>query len=85
MLYVSWFSHLFSGMCAEFLPPYSPDYNLVELAFSKFKTCVKSREAEFYTMDQNEEEMEIHLFLLDAMFSVSAEDVWGYFRHCEYI
>ena len=72
-------------MRIEFLPSYSPDYNPIELAFSKFKMCLRSREAEFRTLDQNEEEMEIHLLLLDAMFSVSAEDSQGYFRHCEYI
>jgi len=72
-------------MRVEFLPPYSPDYNPIELAFSKFKMRVKSREAEFRTLDQDEQEMEIHLFLLDAMFSVSAEDARGYFRHCKYI
>lgn len=72
-------------MRVEFLPPYSPDYNPIELAFSKFKLHVRSREAEFHVMDQDEEEMEIHLFLLDAMFSVSAEDARGYFRHCKYI
>ena len=79
------FSHLSSGMRVEFLPPYSPDYNPIELAFSKFKTHIRSRETEFRTMDQDEEEMEVHLFLLDAIFSVSANDARGYFRRCEYI
>ena len=36
-------------------------------------------------MDQDDEEMEVHLFLLDAIFSVSANDARGYFRRCEYI
>ncbi|KAF9644061.1 hypothetical protein BDM02DRAFT_3103502 [Thelephora ganbajun] len=72
-------------MCVEFLPPYSPNYNPIELAFSKFKMCIKSREADFCSMDQDEEEMETHLFLLDAIFSVSAEDAQGYFRCCKYI
>lgn len=79
------FSHFPRGMRVEFLPPYSPDYNPIELAFSKFKAHIRSREAKFRIMDQDEEEMEIHLFLLDAIFSVSAEDAQGYFRHCEYI
>lgn len=72
-------------MHVEFLPPYSPDYNPIELAFSKFKAHIRSRETKFRIMDQTEEEMEIHLFLLDAIFSVSVEDAQGYFRHCEYI
>ena len=71
-------------MRIEFLPPYSPDYNPIELAFAKLKSTLRSREVEFRMMDQNEE-MEIHLFLLDAAFSVSSADAQGYFRHCEYI
>ena len=84
MLGILQFLPLFSGMRVEFLPPYSPDYNPIELAFSKFKSHIKSREAKFRTMDQNEE-MEIRLFLLDALFSVLPEDARGYFMHCEYI
>lgn len=72
-------------MRVEFLPPYSPDYNPIELAFSKFKARIRSQEAEFRALDQDEEEMEIRLFLTDAIFSISAEDARGYFRHCEYI
>ena len=72
-------------MRVEFLPAHSPDYNPIKFAFSKFKMYIKSREAEFRMMDQDEEEMEIHLFLLSAIFLVSAKDAWGYFRRCEYI
>ena len=74
-----------SGMRVEFLPPYSPDYNPIELAFSKFKAYIRSREADFCALDQDEDEMEIHLFLIDGVFSVTAEDARGYFRHCEYL
>jgi len=72
-------------MRVEFLPPYSPDYNPIELAFSKFKMRIRLKEVEFRVLDQDEEEMEIHLFLTDAIFSVSTEDARGYFRRCEYI
>ena len=72
-------------MHIEFLPPYSPDYNPIELTFSKFKMCIQSKEVEFRTLDQDKEEMEIHLFLINAIFSVTAEDAQGYFRHCNYI
>lgn len=72
-------------MRVEFLPPYSPDYNPIELAFSKFKAQIRSKETNFRAIDQDEEEMDIHLFLIDAIFCVTAEDARGYFRHCEYI
>ena len=51
------------GMQCEFLPPYSPDYNPIELAFSKFKACIKGKGAEFLALDQDEE-LDVHLFLI---------------------
>ena len=72
------------GMWCEFLPPYSPDYNPIELALSKFKACIKGKGAEFLALDQDEE-LDVHLFLIWAIYSVTAEDAHGYFRHCGYI
>ena len=72
------------GMRCEFLPPYSPDYNPIEAAFSKFKACIKGKAAEFLALDQDEE-LDVHLFLIRAIFSVTAEDAHGYFRLCGYI
>lgn len=71
-------------MRCEFLPPYSPDYNPIELAFSKFKAHIKRKEAEFRALDQDDE-LETHLFLVKAIYSVTPEDARGYFRHCGYI
>jgi len=71
-------------MRCEFLPPYSPDYNPIEPAFAKFKAYIRAKEAEFLALDQDEE-LDIHIFLIKAMFSVTAEDACGYFRHCGYI
>ena len=34
------------GVLYHYLPPYSPDYNPIELAFSKVKYAIKSMEAE---------------------------------------
>ena len=34
------------GVITHYLPPYSPDYNPIELAFSKVKYIIKSMEAE---------------------------------------
>ena len=72
-------------MRVEFLPPYSPDYNPIELAFSKFKAHIRSKEVNFRVLDQDEEKKEIYLFLVDAIFLVSEEDARGYFRHFEYM
>ena len=33
------------GVISHYLPPYSPDYNPIELAFSKVKYAIKSMDA----------------------------------------
>lgn len=59
-----------------FLPPYSPDLNPIEEAFSKVKAVlrragVRAREALIEVMGQ-------------ALDAVTAEDVRGFFEHCGY-
>lgn len=72
-------------MKCEFLPSYSPDFNPIELAFSKFKAYIKRGQRTFVSLagdgDDNEEMI---LFLHDAIWSVTREDAEGYFRHCSY-
>ena len=38
-----------AGAELRFLPPYSPDLNPIEMAFSKFKACLKRRAARTVT------------------------------------
>lgn len=69
-----------------FLPPYSPDYNPIELAFSAIKAFVRrdgtlGRE----DVDQNIDDMYVYLHLIKAAYSVTADDALGYFHHCGYI
>jgi transposase len=59
-----------------YLPPYSPDYNPIEEAFSKIKGILKkagarSREALVEAMGW-------------AITAVSSSDAEGFFRHCGY-
>ena len=59
-----------------YLPPYSPDLNPIELAFSKTKQALRSLanrtvEARWTTMQS----------VLDR---VSRRDAHGFFRHCGY-
>ncbi len=58
------------------LPPYSPDFNPIEEAFSKVKALL--RRAQARVLEALLEATE------DALVSVSAEDARGYFRHCGY-
>ncbi len=59
-----------------YLPPYSPDFNPIELAFSKIKAALRSLanrtvEALWTTMQS----------VLDR---VTTHDAYGFFRHCGY-
>ena len=58
------------------LPPYSPDFNPIEEAFSKVKTLL--RRAKARVLEALFEATE------EALSAVSAEDARGYFGHCGY-
>jgi transposase len=59
-----------------YLPPYSPDLNPIEQAFSKVKGLLRKAEAR------------THEVLIEAMgaalSAVSAQDASGFFQHCGY-
>jgi transposase len=59
-----------------YLPPYSPDFNPIEEAFSKVKGLL--RRAEARTREALIEAMG------RALCAVSARDAAGFFRHCGY-
>jgi transposase len=64
------------GACVEFLPPYSPDLNPIEMVFAKVKQLLRSlgcrtREALWTAMQS----------VLDA---VTPSDALNCFRHCGY-
>lgn len=59
-----------------FLPPYSPDFNPIELAFSKIKACVRRSEAR--TRSALDEA------IAAALKTISLQDVIGWFRHAGY-
>jgi transposase len=71
-----------------FLPPYSPDYSPIELAFSAIKYHIRrqgetGRDA--IAADGRNDDLRIRLFLLAAVFSVTAQDAVGWFSACGYM
>ena len=69
----------------EFLPPYSPDYNPIELAFSAMKYHLR-RDGEYVRMAMTElSDMEISCTLSLALYQISEADIFGWYRHCGYI
>lgn len=59
-----------------YLPPYSPDLNPIEKCWSKIKTYLRKAKA------RTREEWE--KALREALLSVTAEDVSGWFKSCGY-
>jgi transposase len=59
-----------------YLPPYSPDYNPIEQAFSKLKSYLRAACAR-----SQDTLMEV---IGEALSTISASDVEGFFEHCGY-
>jgi transposase len=66
-----------AGCRVLFLPTYSPDFNPIELAFSKIKQHLRRTQAR--TTEALEEA------IAHAIDQVTASDAGGYFRHCGYV
>ncbi|KIK79327.1 hypothetical protein PAXRUDRAFT_161525, partial [Paxillus rubicundulus Ve08.2h10] len=56
----------------EFLPPYSPDFNLIQLAFLAMKNGDYTRLAMTELSDE-----EIYISLLRALYIITPMDIFG--------
>ena len=65
-----------AGIAYRYLPPYSPDLNPIEPAWSKLKAAL--RRAKARTLDQLDTE------LPRALDTITARDAQGWFRHAGY-
>ena len=73
------------GMRVEFLPPYSPDYNPIELAFSAIKSYMRQCGEELRgAMSATGNNEEVFLLLSELVYSVTSDDAEGWFHHCGY-
>ena len=71
-------------MRCEFLPPYSLDFNPIELAFSAMKYHLR-RNGDYVRMVMKEKELsdeEIYVTLLKALYVITPQDSFGWFAHC---
>lgn len=64
------------GAHVEFLPPYSPDFNPIELCWAKVKQALRSARAKTAG--------ELLTALAEALRSVSIADITNWLRHCGY-
>ena len=67
-----------------FLPPYSPDYNPIELAFSSIKAYIRRKGDIARATMLDDDDTDVMLFLNEAVFSVTEDDVKGWFNHSGY-
>ena len=65
-----------TGAQVVFLPPYSPDFNPIELAFSKLKT--RLRQVGARTRDALDQA------ITTALLTITNEDAQAWFAHCGY-
>jgi len=64
------------GVEILFLPPYSPDFNPIEQAWSKLKACLRKLKARTYT--------ELFPALVTALESITTSDANAWITHCGY-
>ena len=66
-----------TGALLYFLPPYSPDYNPIELAFSKVKSVLKENEKDWKNFD-------VETAVITALNTITRSDCAGWISHCGY-
>jgi transposase len=72
-------------MCCEFLPPYSPDYNPIELLFSAIKYHLRRNGDYVHFTMTDLPKTEIHSTLTEAVCDITQQDTFGWYRHCGYV
>ena len=65
-----------AGCTLLFLPPYSPDLNPIEAAWSKLKTLLRGLSARTTAA--------LDAALVTLVDAITAQDAHGFFRHCGY-
>ena len=65
-----------TGAQLLYLPPYSPDFNPIEQAWSKIKQRLRKAKARTVGL--------LEQAVTEALASVTPQDATGWFRHCGY-
>ena len=56
------------------MPPYSPDFNPIELMWPKVKTSLRAAQARRYE--------DLQEAIAGALSTITSDDTAGFFRHC---
>ena len=68
-----------------YLPPYLPDFNLIELAFFAIKAYIYRHGNLIRSAMQDDNSIDVYLFLYQVAFHISSDDIAGFYNHCRYI
>jgi hypothetical protein len=68
----------------EFLPPYSPDFIPIELAFSAIKAYIRHHGGLVRAAMEEDDDFDVYLRLHEAVWSVTSADAHGWFSHTGY-
>lgn len=72
------------GMRYEFLPPYSPDYNPIELAFSAIKSYISRHGGIMREAMLEKDDTSVYCLLCEAVYSVTESNAEGWFKYSGY-
>jgi transposase len=64
------------GAKLRYLPPYSPDFNPIEMCWAKFKQLLRTAKARSLDTLENS--------IADALAAITPQDIQGCFSHCDY-
>ena len=64
-----------------YLPPYSPDLNPIEEAFSSIKVWLHAN----HNYMSGEMQGEAYTIIQEAVHSITQDDAYGWYQHSEYI
>jgi transposase len=69
-----------------FLPPYSPDFNPIEQAFSAIKAYIRRYYMDYVrTRHISTSDEKVFAMLYEAVFSITSQDAEGFYMHSRYM
>ena len=72
-------------MRCVFLPPYSPDLNPIELAFSFMKYNLRRNGHYVRTVMTEMDDVETHRVILEALLVATPAHAFNWYKHCGYV
>ncbi|KAF8580960.1 putative transposase of insertion sequence [Ramaria rubella] len=75
----------FRGVKLMYLPPYSPDFNLIEECFSYMKSMLRRYGTQFCEVLDSKKEMVIMAFISNTLATVTPQHTQGWFHHSNYM